>query len=369
MRHPLTAFIAILLVLAVLSVARKPLVAQPPQNAQRPERESATGANMPADDIDKDSGSNEKDSAEGESNVTLRWNLATKTAGGTQFWTDHVWREGYRIQQNSLTNHWRLVDAGDVRRAWGTRSQCEEALRLAKPPQVNRDPSPGQETKSGDKHVIVLLHGLMRTHHSMKPLEEALHAKNHDLVIRFSYASTRRSISDHAAALREVIEQLPDDTRFSFVGHSMGNIVVRHLIGDLQRSGDPHQILERCDSMVMLGPPNQGALIARRLAPTGVFEFVTGKGGMELGPQWEKLKEKLATPTFPFAIIAGDVSENKVQNPLVDGSSDFVVTVEESKLEGAAMFQAVPVLHSFLMNDETVIEMTIDFLDHHVKSL
>ena len=183
--------------------------------------------------------------------------------------------------------------------------------------------------------------------------------------IRFSYASTRRSIGDHAAALGEVLQAQPDSTTFSFVGHSMGNIVVRHLIGDLSRDGDPQGILPRCRSMVMLGPPNQGAAIARRLAPTQLYGWITGTGGLELGPGWESFSAKLATPEFPFLVIAGDVSENSVQNPLIEGASDFVVSVEEATLEGAVAVETFPVLHSFLMNDDAVVERTVAFLQSY----
>jgi hypothetical protein len=117
--------------------------------------------------------------------------------------------------------------------------------------------------------------------------------------------------------------------------------------------------------MVMLGPPNQGATIARRLGPTGVFGWITGAGGLELGPEWEKLKNNLATPAFPFAIIAGDVSAQVIQNPLTDGSGDFVVSVEEAKLEGSEWLRTVPVLHSFLMDDPKVQAWTIEFLKKH----
>jgi pimeloyl-ACP methyl ester carboxylesterase len=199
----------------------------------------------------------------------------------------------------------------------------------------------------------------------MKPIETKLAQQNHTDVIRFSYASTRSSIADHATALREVLEELPENSEFSFVGHSMGNIVVRHLVGQLQRDGDPHHLLDRCRSMVMLGPPNQGAAIARNLAPTGLFGLVTGKGGLELGPNWDQFVKELGTPPFPFMIIAGDLSNNPIQNPLVGGSSDFVVSVEEAKLEGAQSLETVPVLHSFLMNDDKAVDMTVQFILSH----
>ena len=291
-----------------------------------------------------------------EPSVSQRFNLPIKTTGGTQVWTDQVFRDGYRIQKNALTSHFRLLDSENVRRAWGTREQCLAALD---------DVAPRQPDSSPPKFMAVLLHGLMRTHHSMKPVESALEGCVDD-TIRFSYASTQQSIGDSALALREILEDQPANTQFCFVGHSMGNIVVRHLIGDLQRASDPRQILPRCKSMVMLGPPNQGASIARNLAPTGLFELITGEGGMELGPNWDEFVTKLATPPFPFAIVAGDVSETAIPNPLVDGEGDFVVSLDEAKLDGCHAFYTVPVLHSFLMNDDKAIELMAEFVKKHV---
>ena len=84
--------------------------------------------------------------------------------------------------------------------------------------------------------VVLLVHGLMRTADSMKPIEtellrvdaqsKTLDPTNqvHRTAILFSYASTRDPISAHAAALRELVENLPGKPRISFVGHSLGNI-------------------------------------------------------------------------------------------------------------------------------------------------
>ncbi len=105
-----------------------------------------------------------------------------------------------------------------------------------------------------------------------------------------------------------MIESLPGKPKIDLVAHSMGNIVIRHALADWQRAGDPTGALSRFQKMVMLGPPNQGAMIAKRLAKTGVFGVVTGAGALELGPAWESLEPRLAIPNFPFAIVAGNVS-------------------------------------------------------------
>jgi len=147
----------------------------------------------------------------------------------------------------------------------------------------------------------------------------------------------------------------------------MGNIVVRHLIGDLQRHGDPQSVLDRSRAMVMIGPPNQGAAIARRLSSLGIFGVVTGPGGLELGSEWDALEARLAVPPFPFAIIAGDRSESPLQNPLVEPQGDFIVSVNEAKLDGAEQFMTVEGLHSFLMRDKKVIRFTTEFLRRHLS--
>lgn len=283
--------------------------------------------------------------------VTHLPNLPLPTLGGRQFWTDHVWNDGWRLQQHALTSHWRLLSPSNVRYAWGTRDACEQAMQARI--DAHRDPDP---------HIVVLIHGLLRSSHSMAKLKQALLHAGPGRPVPFGYASTRKPISEHAAALREWVETLPGKPRVDFVCHSMGNIVVRRAIADWQRHGDPQEVLPRIGRMVMLGPPNQGAGIARRLGRLGLFEIVTGRGGTELGSAWESFQTELATPPCPFAIVAGDLTASWLQNPLISGPSDFLVLVEETKLDGCVEYRTVPVLHSLLMNDASVQQFISEFL-------
>src|SRR2546425_11887355 len=57
-----------------------------------------------------------------------RFNVAMKTLGGRQVWGDVVHFHAWRIQQNVLTKHYRLLDGDDVRHAWGSREQCQAKL-------------------------------------------------------------------------------------------------------------------------------------------------------------------------------------------------------------------------------------------------
>lgn len=278
-------------------------------------------------------------------------NLKLPTLGGKQFWTDRQWRRGWRIQQSAITGHWRLLDDENTRQAWGSRAACDAALKSYVP---HADIEADQ--------VVILLHGLGRSASSMQGLGEAIARAQPHQIAYFEYASMRGPVSQHAAALREVVAGLPPGPKIDFVGHSMGNIVVRHAVGDWMQAGD-QATLDRIHRVVMLGPPNQGSSIARLMSRTGVFGWVAGPGGLELGPQWSDIEAKLATPSCPFGIIAGRLPDETIANPLVDGHGDFIVSVEETKLDGAADFLEVPCMHTFIMDDERVQQATLRFLD------
>jgi pimeloyl-ACP methyl ester carboxylesterase len=297
-----------------------------------------------------------------------RWNLPLPTLGGKQFWTDHRWWYGWRVQYNKTSDSWRLLDPSSVRRAWGTK----EAM-LAELAKLQAD---NEKPHAEPIDVVVLLHGLMRSASSMKPIQAAIDARYATIdathkeskanevpsVVMFAYSSTRESITSHAEALREVVEHLPGRPRLRFVGHSLGNIVLRTAISQWRSQGDPTFALDRMERVVMLGPPNQGSSFAKTLGQLGLFETITGHSGMQLGPSWNEFAESLDKPPCPFAVIAGDLSPLRIRNPFLKGPSDGVVTIEEAKLEGMDEFFTVPVLHSFLMRDSTCVQTTVDYL-------
>jgi len=279
--------------------------------------------------------------------------ITRKTAGGWQWWTDHVYRDGYRIQQSALSSRWRLLTETNHRVAEGSRAECRRELDAL---------SPLDRWDQVTDRFVVLSHGLLRSTACMAGMQSDLIRRGFKRVIRYGYASSRGSIEEHGEAMVGYVESLPVGASFDFVGHSMGNIVLRTAIGHWQRHGDPRGVLPRMHRVVMLGPPNQGAMIARQLARTGVFGWIAGPGAMQLGPHWDRIEPKLGIPPCPFAIIAGDRSGDLVKNPLVDGPCDYFVSLEEAKLEGAAMWKVVPVIHASLMNNAEVQNVTAEFL-------
>jgi len=285
----------------------------------------------------------------------LNWQMPT--LGGQQFWTDVRYASGWRIQQNSQTGHFRLLDPRNVRHAWGNRLHCDQALDqlIVK---GNAKPYTGK--------VVIVLHGLIRTSSSMTTMAKHLRDEGKYATINFQYASTRKSVGDHAIALKSVIDQLgPNVTEINFVGHSLGNIVVRRYLGDTRDPLTGKQGDSRINRVVMIGPPNQGSKMARILKSSVLFGTIAGVSGAELSRGWGVLQPSLATPTCEFGIIAGgQESDENLSNFVLKGKDDFTVSLEETKLVGAHDLLVRPLFHSTMMNQKITLDATLNFFQN-----
>ena len=55
-------------------------------------------------------------------------NIPTPTMGGQVFWNTIVEYNGWKLQQNMITHHARILDCNDIRIAWGTYNGMMTAL-------------------------------------------------------------------------------------------------------------------------------------------------------------------------------------------------------------------------------------------------
>jgi pimeloyl-ACP methyl ester carboxylesterase len=194
----------------------------------------------------------------------------------------------------------------------------------------------------GSRELVVVLHGLGRSPISMRPITRALQAEGYD-VMPFGYSSYCCAIPEIVGDLRAALHSRmgPEHSKVHFVGHSLGNILVRYLLAS--DSAPP-----RVGRVVMLAPPNQGALRANRMTPVV---------GWLLKPTPELRVDSSAT-------VRGIRPVEGVEIGVIAGRDDDTVKLPETHLAEEKEHIVVEGGHTFIMNRRDVRAFTIAFLRH-----
>jgi len=202
--------------------------------------------------------------------------------------------------------------------------------------------------------VVVLLHGLGRTHWSMMPLESRLADAGYE-VVNLGYPSTRLEpealVSYVGAAVRDCCASVP---RLHFVTHSLGGIVVRGYIAE-QRPANLGRV-------VMLAPPNRGSEIVDELRGWALFSWILGPTALQLGTNADSFPNRLPPVDFDLGVIAGTESVNPIGSAILPAGNDGAVTVSRTHVEGMSDFVAVPASHTFIMWSNDAREQVVAFL-------
>lgn len=276
------------------------------------------------------------------------WMEGVRRAAEALEWSDELIRHDWRIQRRPGSESCRILDPDERVVTTGTPEECQERFRALEaagtiPPHVGP--------------TVVVLHGLGEGRSSMRPLVDHLRKRVDGTVVAFGYASPRAGLADHGAALARVVSALPAGAPVSFVGHSLGNLVVRRWMRLA-----PQADLARVRRMVMLGAPNQGSELARLASRLWVVSALSDGAARELVVDWHRVAPDLAVPSCPFGIIAGGRGDDHGFSSLLAGDDDAVVRVEETRLEGADDFLLVPVHHAAMMRHPAVQRATVSFL-------
>lgn len=224
--------------------------------------------------------------------------------------------------------------------------------------------APGREGMAGagagaeaavERGTVVLLHGLGRTHRSMRPMQEAL-AEEGYRVVNVGYPSRTGTwaelVDTVGASLRACCGE--DWGPVHFVTHSMGGLLVRAYLAE-----NPLPGLGR---VVMLSPPNQGTEVVNRL-PEEFLSLFFGPVSVELGTDPGSVPVRLGPVDFELGVIAGDVSINPLFSYWLAGDDDGTVPVRSAWVDGTDDFLVVPYTHTFIMRRDEVILQVMAFLE------
>lgn len=290
-------------------------------------------------------GSSPASDAQTDEGVEMNW----KTLGGLQWWADVLYFDGWRIQKHAWLETYRLLDSKD--RCWRLGKE-DDCLRTLKEQTGNPELTP-----SAKQQVVLLLHGIIRTRHSMRPIQKLL--EQHGFrCYSVAYPSTRLPVEDHAQNLKRIVANLPEASEISFVCHSMGGLVVRAMLAE---HSDP-----RIQRIVMMGTPNRGAERANWWSNSSAYRLVMGPAGQQLVTTDAGIVGRLPLRLggVEVGVIAGGKGNSSGYSWTLQGDNDGTVTVESTKLDGARDFLIVRAIHTFLMNSKVVQEATLKFLQH-----
>ena len=271
--------------------------------------------------------------------------LAMRTLGGRQFWGDVQFFHGWHIQQNVFTGHYRLLDAHDDRFASGSLETCQKELERIR----TRDKLPPMKGRG-----LILVHGMLRSSKCMSTIAAEAKQLGYE-TFQVNYPSTQISIPQAAEYLHQSIESLEGIDELSIIGHSMGGLVTRAYFA---QHSDP-----RIKRVVMMGTPNQGAELADLLYRNFFVRAASGPGGRQLVTDQAGLIPSLPAPKCEFAVIAGARGKPSGWNPLIPGDDDGTVTVESTRLIGAADFSTVTTTHTAMLGNHEVITQALRFLN------
>jgi hypothetical protein len=280
------------------------------------------------------------------------FNVNWWTSGGPVWWETYK-ANGWRLQINIISGWWRILDRNNMRVARGTTEEQLRNLLEDRPTSAFSNyfdqgyrfsKVPADDTTG---KTVILIHGWGVRAYSLQKLAEALAGQGFN-AFNYDYHSAERSIASHGAIFlrhyRKLVQQLPQDEKIYILTHSMGGLILRGALGSMT-SDECHRI----SSIVMLGPPNKGSLLAYLGEIPVVREWNVSLRDMI--PEATSYVMNIPEPAWlpPTGIIAG--------------KNDGKVAVEDTHLPEPLPFEHIVVncSHPELRNPVNVLEHILKF--------
>lgn len=208
------------------------------------------------------------------------------------------------------------------------------------------------------RETVVLLHGVGLAPWAMRSLERRL-LKEGYRVLNIGYPSRTVPLDELAGLWLPT--RLSDDAivsapRMHFVTHSMGSLLVRHLM--------EHARPPNTGRVVMIAPPNQGSALADAGRPKWLVRWLVGVNLKALGKSddafWHDLPQRV---DYPVGVIAGTGAGNPLGRNLPK-PHDGTVTVADTRIEGSADSVELPWSHTGILFHRRTADEVVHFLRH-----
>jgi len=204
---------------------------------------------------------------------------------------------------------------------------------------ISKDNSPSAERAA---EIVVLVHGLAMHKLALWPLQRFLTRAGY-ATLNWGYPSIHRPIPLLAESLTSQLVRLEETDEFQqvhLVTHSMGSIIARQALSE--------GAVAKLQSLVMLGPPNQGSHVASFFAP----------GLSWLCPPLRQLSHHRQSYVNQLGV------PERIDIGVIAAAHDRVVPVESTHLPGEVDHWVAPSGHNSMLLDRDVAEGVLNFLRH-----
>lgn len=201
---------------------------------------------------------------------------------------------------------------------------------------------------------IVLVHGLGRSQADMFLLRPRLRKRfPHCSIHTFGYPSRSLRITEIAKRLGDFVSQRAGSEPVSFIGHSLGGLIVRTLDAQKLCSTPLHRL-------VTLGTPHQGAAIARFLCAYPLARRFFGSVLEDIA----HFDGSFAPCSLEVGCILGGTNTRFGFYPFAGEDNDGLVLASEATLTQAIDSITIPVLHALFPFSAHATRLSASFLAH-----
>ena len=110
-------------------------------------------------------------------------NVNFPTMGGKVWWTDLAECNGWRIQQNSITHHCRILDENNIRRAWGSESEITKLFdKILSNKRSRFSEKKSKDSSDEENQIVEKLNKLKKLYENGVLEEDEYRAKRQELV-------------------------------------------------------------------------------------------------------------------------------------------------------------------------------------------
>ena len=189
----------------------------------------------------------------------------------------------------------------------------------------------------------ILIHGMGRTPLAMSFLAARLWASGIHPHL-FGYSVTFERWEDCIERYKQFIEKRTTSSEYIIVGHSLGTVLTRATLP---------RLIHPPKNCFFLAPPTQVTSAAKAFAHRRLIKLFMSEMGKVLTD--EQRMKSLPIPNVPTKIYSGIAGPRGGYSPFGEEPNDGLLTVKETLLPNIPT-QAVPSLHTFIMNSKLVAQ-------------